>query len=249
MLHALLFLIILAASFVFAMLGQGGALVYVPVLAWVGFAVKEVAIPLALLLNGLNTLLALIPYARKRLVDWKGGLAMTAAGFALAPLGAYAVGFVPVKAVLALFAVAVLAAAGRMVLFARQPEPTTMMSLRRRSVIGALVGGFAGFMSGLLGVGGGFIIAPILIWMGYPTKQAAATTAFVVTFSSLSAYLSHVAAGRFDLALTATGVAAVLIGSQLGAGFMSTTAKPQWVKRLYAGMLLAVGLKLIVGVL
>jgi uncharacterized protein len=249
MLHALLFLVILVASFVFAMLGQGGALVYVPVLTWAGFAVKEVAIPLALLLNGLNTLLALIPYARKRLVDWKGGLAMTAAAFALAPLGAYAVGFVSVKVVLALFAVAVLAAAGRMLLFARQPEPATMMSLRRRSVIGALVGGFAGFASGLLGVGGGFIIAPILIWMGYRTKEAAATTALVVTFSSLSAYLSHVAAGHFNVALTVTGVAAILIGSQLGAGFMTTRAKPQWVKRLYAGLLLAVGLKLMVGLL
>jgi uncharacterized protein len=247
--HALLFPILLLTSFVFAMLGQGGALVFVPVLAWAGFAVKEVAIPLALLLNGLNTLLALIPYARKRLVDWKGGLAMTAAGFAAAPLGAYAVGFVSVRTVLALFAVAVLVAAGRMLLAARQSEPTRMMSLRRRSTIGAMVGGFAGFMSGLLGVGGGFIIAPILIWMGYPTKQAAATTAFVVTFSSLSAYLSHVAGGRFDLTLTITGVAAVAIGSQLGAGFMSTRAKPQWVKGLYAALLLAVGAKLVVGLL
>lgn len=58
--------IILLASFLFAMLGLGGGMVYVPVLTWAGFPVKEVAIPLGLLLNGLNTLLALIPFARKR---------------------------------------------------------------------------------------------------------------------------------------------------------------------------------------
>ncbi len=249
MLHAIVFLVILAASFLFAMLGLGGGMVYVPVLVWAGFSVKEVAIPLGLLLNGLNTLLALIPFARKGLVDWKGGLAMAAAAFALAPVGAYAAQYVPVKALLALFAIAVLAAAVRMLMFARQPEPTQIMSLARRSVIGAVVGGFAGFAGGLLGIGGGFIIAPILMWMGYPTKQAAATTAFVVTFSSLSGYLGHVAAGHMDVWLTVLTVAAVLLGSQFGASFMTTKAKPQWVKQLYAVVLVGIAVKLLVGVL
>ncbi len=249
MTHAIVFLVILAASFLFAMLGLGGGMVYVPVLVWAGFPVKEVAIPLGLLLNGLNTLLALIPFASKGLVDWKGGLAMAAAAFALAPAGAYAAQYVPVKALLVLFAVAVVAAAVRMLMFARQPEPTAIMSLGRRSVIGALVGGFAGFAGGLLGIGGGFIIAPILMWMGYRTKEAAATTAFVVTFSSLSGYLGHVAAGHLDARLTVLTVAAVLLGSQFGAGFMTAKAKPQWVKQLYAVVLVGIAVKLIVGVL
>ena len=47
------------------MLGLGGGMIYVPVLKWAGFSVKEVAIPLGLLLNGLNTLLALIPFQGK----------------------------------------------------------------------------------------------------------------------------------------------------------------------------------------
>lgn len=237
-------IIILLASFLFAMLGLGGGMVYVPVLKWVGFPVKEVAIPLGLLLNGLNTLLALIPYARNKLVDWKGGLAMAAAAFLLAPVGAYTAQYVPVRTLLILFAVAVLVAAFRMLLFARQPEPEAIMSFRKRSVIGGFVGGFAGFMGGMLGLGGGFIIAPILMWMGYRTKEAAATTAFVVTFSSLSGYLGHVAEGRMNWPLTVVVVIAVIIGSQLGATFMSMKAKPRWVKQLYALVLLAIAIKL-----
>ena len=237
--------IILAASFLFAMLGLGGGMVYVPVLTWAGFPVKEVAIPLGLLLNGLNTLLALIPFARKRLVDWKGGMAMAAAAFLLAPAGAWAARFVPVRTLLVLFAVAVLAAAIRMLLFARQPEPERIMPLGKRSAIGALVGGFAGFMGGMLGLGGGFIIAPILMWMGYRTKEAAATTAFVVTFSSFSGYLGHVADGHMNWPLTLAVVAAVVVGSQFGASFMSGTAKPRWVKQLYAVVLLAIAVKLV----
>lgn len=237
--------IILLASFLFAMLGLGGGMVYVPVLTWAGFPVKEVAIPLGLLLNGLNTLLALIPFARKRLVDWKGGLAMAAAAFLLAPVGAWISPYVPVRMLLLLFALAVLAAAIRMTLFARQPEPEAMMPLRRRSIIGGFVGGFAGFTGGMLGLGGGFIIAPILMWMGYRTKEAAATTAFVVTFSSLSGYLGHVAQGAMNWPLTLMVVAAVVVGSQLGASFMSGRAKAGWVKRLYAVVLLAIAVKLI----
>ncbi|MCX7169060.1 MAG: TSUP family transporter, partial [Proteobacteria bacterium] len=72
----IVFSIILAASFLFAMLGLGGGMVYVPILNWAGYDLKAVAIPLGLLLNGLNTLLALIPFARARLVDWGGALPM-----------------------------------------------------------------------------------------------------------------------------------------------------------------------------
>lgn len=236
--------IILLASFLFAMLGLGGGMVYVPVLTWAGFPVKEVAIPLGLLLNGLNTLLALIPFARKGLVDWKGGMAMAVAAFALAPVGAYVAQFVTVHALLVLFAVAVVAAAVRMLLFARQPEPETVMPVKKRSVIGGFVGGLAGFMGGMLGLGGGFIIAPILMWMGYRTKEAAATTAFVVTFSSFSGYLGHVAEGHMNWPLTLAVVAAVAVGSQLGGSFMSRMAKPRWVKQVYAVVLLAIAVKL-----
>ncbi len=249
MLYSIVFVIIFAASFLFAMLGLGGGMVYVPVLKWAGFPVKEVAIPLGLLLNGLNTLLALIPYARKKLVDWKGGMAMAAAAFIFAPVGAYTAQFVPVKTLLILFAIAVFIAAVRMSIFARQPEPETIMSLTKRSLIGGAVGAFAGFMGGMLGLGGGFIIAPILMWMGYKTKEAAATTAFVVTFSSFSGYLGHVAEGHFNWTLTVIVVIAVMIGSQLGGNFMSTKAKPKWVKQLYALVLFAIAIKLIIGVL
>jgi len=241
--------IILVASFLFAMLGLGGGMVYVPVLTWAGFSVKEVAIPLGLLLNGLNTLLALIPFARHKLVDWKGGLAMAAAAFVLAPVGAYTAQFVPVRTLLLLFAGAVLLASIRMIAFARRPEPETIMSIGKRSLIGGFVGGFAGFMGGMLGLGGGFIIAPILMWMGYRTKEAAATTAFVVTFSSLSGYLGHMAQGHMNWPLTIGVVIAVIIGSQLGGTFMSTKAKPRWVKQLYAIVLLAITAKLTMGVL
>ena len=57
-------------------------------------------------------------------------------------------------------------------------------------------------------------------------------------------YLGHVAEGHVSWPLTLAVVAAVVVGSQLGGAYMSTKAKPRWVKQLYAVVLLAIAAKL-----
>lgn len=249
MAYFLVFLIITIASFIFAMLGLGGGTVYVPVINWFGYDMKEVAIPLGLLLNGLNTLLALIPFARKKLIDWKGGAVMAAAALIAAPAGSYVTQYVPVDTLKIFFAAMVVVAAVRTLMVSGNAEPETMMSFRRRVIIGLFVGIFAGFVGGMLGIGGGFIIAPILMWMGYKTKEAAATTAFVVTFSSFSGYFGHMAQGHMNWTLTIILIVSVIIGSQLGARYMSSKAKSKQVKIIYSIVLLLIATKLIIDVL
>ncbi len=245
MLYTAIFFIIAIASFLFAMLGLGGGMVYVPVLSWAGFDMVTVAIPLGLLLNGLNTLLVLIPFARKKLVDWKGGAVMAIAALVAAPLGAMTSDLVPVKTLKILFAAMVIIAAVRMIWVSKNPEPEQMISLKKRSIIGLFTGGFAGFIGGMLGLGGGFIIAPILMAMGYKTKEAAATTAFVVTFSSFSGYFGHMAQGEMNWTLTIAVVIAVIIGSQLGGMYMTQKAKSKQVKVIYAIVLVLIAAKMI----
>jgi hypothetical protein len=249
MFYLIISLVILASSFLFSMLGLGGALIYVPVLKWAGFPVKEVAIPLALLLNGLTTLIALIAYFKNKLVDVKGGLAMTISAFLFAPIGAIVSDKLPVNFLLILFSAAVLVAAGRMLFMSNRPEPKDIMSFKKRAVIGAIIGGFAGFMAGLLGVGGGFIMAPLLMWMGYETKKAAATSAFAVTFSSFSGFLGHVAQGHFEVTLTIILSAVVIIGALLGSNFLVAKAKTSRVKQIFAVVLFAIAIKIIIGVI
>ncbi len=240
-------IIILAASFIFAMLGLGGGMVYVPVINWAGYDMVSVAIPLGLLLNGLNTLFVLIPFARKKLVDWKGGAVMAGTALVAAPLGAMTSGSVPVATLKLLFAAMVVAAAIRMMWSSKKAEPDKMLSLKKRSILGFFTGAFAGFVGGMLGLGGGFIIAPILMAMGYKTKQAAATTAFVVTFSSFSGYLGHMAEGQTNWILTIIVVTAVVIGSQLGGMYMTRKAKSKQVKIIYAVVLFVIAFKMSFG--
>lgn len=249
MMYALVFLIITIASFIFAMLGLGGGMVYVPVISWFGFGMKEVAIPLGLLLNGLNTLFALIPFARKKLVDWKGGAVMAVAAVIASPLGSWFAQYVPVQTLKIFFAAMVVIAAVRTIMVSGKAEPDKMMSFQKRAIIGLIVGVFSGFIGGLLGIGGGFIIAPILMYMGYKTKEAAATTAFVVTFSSFSGYFGHMAQGHMNWTLAAILIISVIIGSQLGARYLSTKAKSKQIKIVYAIVLLAIAIKMVLEVL
>ena len=237
--------LIFVVSFIFAMLGLGGGMLYVPIFKWLEFPVKTVAIPIGLLLNGLNTLLAFIRYAREGLVDFRGGMPAALTALILAPVGAWSVQFVSRDTLLLLFAIAVIVAGVRTLMTSGQSEPKDKISAGKRMAIGGIVGGFAGFMGGLLGLGGGFIIAPMLMEMGYPTKEAAATTAFIVTFSSFSGFLGHMAEGRIDPVLAAVTVVSVIVGSQLGAWYMARKARPGWVKKLYGVVLLGVAAKLL----
>ncbi len=249
MLYIVVFFIIAVASFIFAMLGLGGGMVYVPVLNWAGFDMVSVAIPLGLLLNGLNTALVLIPFARKKMVDWKGGAVMAVTALVASPLGAMTSDKVPVQTLKILFAIMVVAAALRIFWASKQAEPDSLMSMKKRSIIGFFVGSFAGFIGGMLGLGGGFIIAPILMMMGYKTKEAAATTAFVVTFSSISGYLGHVSQGHMNWWLTIIVVIAVIIGSQLGGRYMTNKAKSKQVKIVYAVVLLLIAVQMVYSVI
>ena len=241
--------LILVVSILFSMLGMGGSMLYVPILHWLGLPLKALAIPLGLLLNGVTTLSAFIGYARRGLVDIRGGLPAAVAGLIMAPLGARLVEVVPRETLILLFAGAVAVAALRTLWQARAPEPERLIAPARRAIVGAAVGGFAGFVAGLLGIGGGFIVAPMLMTLGYPTKRAAATTSFVVVFSSFSGFLGHVAAGHIEPLLATLTVVAVILGSQLGSWLMASKARPSWVKWAYGVLLLAVAAKLAASIL
>jgi len=240
--------LVFIVSTLFSMMGTGGAMVYVPMFKWIGLPLKTLAIPLALLLNTVTTFSSFIRYAREGLVDFRGGLPAAASGLVMAPIGAYFVNYVPHNILIIIFSVVVLIAGIRILLKSNKAEPKAMVSPVKRSVIGVSVGSITGFMSGLLGIGGGSIIGPMLMGMGFPTKKAAATTAFVVTFTAFSGFLGHIAQGHIDISLAIATIIAAIAGSQLGSWFMSSKARPNWIKKLYGVILLAVAAKLIYGI-
>jgi len=239
--------LILLLAVLFSMLGLGGAMLFVPLLKWFGYDFKSVAIPTALLLNGVTALSAAVTYLRSGMVDVRGSWPMIVTSLAGAPVGALLTGHVPTRILIALFAAAMVLAGGRMLLSAGGREPEQMMPATRRMLLTGAAGFGIGFIAGLLGVGGGFLIVPLLIALGYPTKRAAATSAFVVVFSSFSGFLGHVAGGHFEPRLMILSLTAVIIGSQAGAVIMRDRMRPRRLKQMFGVVLLGVAVKLALG--
>jgi len=80
---------------------------------------------------------------------------------------------------------------------------------------------FVGIISGLLGVGGGILIVPFLIFLcRYPTKNSAGVVSFIVIFSSLFGVFGHLTSGGFDIPLIAGTAVAVFVGATIGARSM-----------------------------
>ena len=238
-------LVILVLGFIFSMLGLGGAMLYIPVFHWFGYDFKSVAIPTGLLLNGITALSAAIFYLRAKMVDIKGSIPLVVTSFIGAPVGAYFTKMVPTRTLILLFAIAMVFAGGRMLLTSAKPDKEKMMALNRRILLMSLGGFFIGFIAGLLGVGGGFLFVPMMLAMGYPTKQAAATSAFVVIFSSFSGFAGHIAEGHFNWPLMIATAIAVIIASQIGAKVMKEKMKARWIKQMFAVILLIVAVKLL----
>ncbi|MFC1811410.1 sulfite exporter TauE/SafE family protein [Thermodesulfobacteriota bacterium] len=237
--------VILVLAFIFSMLGLGGAMLYIPVFHWFGYDFKSVAIPTGLLLNGITVVSASIVYFRSKMVDVKGSIPLVISSFIGAPLGAFLTSLVPTRTLILLFALCMLFAGGRMLLSSTSPDKETMMPFHQRAILMAVGGFFIGMVAGLLGIGGGFLFVPLMLAMGYPTKQAAATSAFVVIFSSFSGFAGHVAEGHFNWPLMVVTGIAVVVGAQVGAYVMKEKMKAKWIKQMFAVVLLAVAVKLL----
>jgi uncharacterized membrane protein YfcA len=118
-------------------------------------------------------------------------------------------------------------------------------SRSKQIIYGVFVGAFAGFMAGLLGVGGGNFILPMLVYLGFNPKKASATTAFIVIFSSFSGFLSHTTMGHINIALFSFTALGSVLGALLGAWLMTEKLKPAHVKIIIGTVLLGIAVKMI----
>ncbi|MBK1650475.1 sulfite exporter TauE/SafE family protein [Rhabdochromatium marinum] len=236
--------IVFLLAFIFSMLGLGGAMLYIPVFHWFGFDFKSVAIPTGLFLNGVTALSAAVSYARKRMVDFTGSLPMVITSLIAAPLGARLTHIISVDVLMMLFSMVMMLSGAKMLLSSGNAEPTELIAFKRRIMLSAVAGLGIGLLAGLLGIGGGFLFVPLLIALGYPTKKAAATSAFVVVFSSFSGFIGHFANGHFNWPLLIYASIAVLLASQLGAWVMKEKMKSKWIKQLFGIVLITIAVKL-----
>ena len=231
-------------AFVFSMLGMGGSQLYIPILFWLGMDFKTQAIPLGMLLNVVNSSSAAVTYGKKKLIDWKVALPFGLAMVLFAPLGTWLNINLPTKPVILIFALFT-ATAAVLMLSGWKPKRGEFSS-KERKILGISGGSVLGLFAGLIGRGGGSFVVPLLYIAGLGAKTAAATSAFVVTCSGTSSFLSHIfTAAQPNWSIWILCVFSVLIGSQLGSHLMATKLKSKYVKIIFGTVLLGIAIILV----
>ena len=222
--------------------GLGAAFILIPVFSAMGIEFHA-AQATALLLNSIAMIFAAPKFIKNKLIMWRVAVPILIVATALSPLGAMVSVSLNQRILKELF-VAFLLFAAVMMLFYRAKEREQERSKTQQLIFGVGIGAFAGFIGGLLGVGGGNLIVPVLVWLGYNPKKASATTSFVVIFSSFSGFLGHATTGGMSYTLLgATGIASAL-AAVIGAKLMTDKLNRNQVKILIGVVLLAIAGKM-----
>lgn len=230
------------------LIGAGGGFLLVPLLLifYPADSVETItAISLAVVfLNGLSGSVA---YARLRRIDYRTGMIFAAASAPGAALGALATRFVSRGVFDVVFGLLLVALAAYLLGYGKVADGHAIPE-RVNLRLGFVLSFGVGFLSSLLGIGGGIIHVPLFIQvLAYPTHIATATSQFILAIMSLVGTVTHLLAGEFaegGARRTLALGAGVLAGAQLGA-WISQRVHGRWILRGLAIGLLTIGLRLV----
>ncbi|MDW5564340.1 MAG: sulfite exporter TauE/SafE family protein [Methanomassiliicoccus sp.] len=224
---------VLLVSIIFSMFGQGGGSLYTPILFLLGYTAL-ISVSTSLVLNLVTAASASVVYYRSKLIDLKIAAAFIPGICLGALVGGVLGNFVDPTLLMWLFVLFLVGAGARMIytIWEKKTDAETCPAGFSGAMYAMIIlFSFAvGILSGLLGVGGGIVIVPFLLFIcRYPMKNSAGTVSFIVIFSSLFGVIGHSAFGTLDAALIIVGSVAVFIGASIGAR-LTVKLKSAWVK-------------------
>ncbi len=231
------------------LLGGGGSILTVPMLVYMLHVEPKTAILTSFVVVGSSSLMALIPHARRSSVCWKSGLFFGLSGMAGAFVGGrFAVHF-SADLLMGLFGLISLTTGLLMLRKAKSThrsdagqQAISVCPLRAPYFRLLFDGFFVGSVTGMVGVGGGFIIVPALtLLVGLPMQGAVGTSLMIIVMNAMAGLAGFSQHAALDLPLTAIVTAGALTGSAMGA-VVSGYVKPAWLRRVFGLMVVAVGI-------
>lgn len=248
------------------LIGAGGGFILVPLLLFLyPHDPPHIITSISLGVVFFNALSGSIAYARQKRIDYRAGLLFAAASVPGAVLGALTTTHLSRSLFDPLFGALVLVIAGALFVFPKKPQARPHGSVKGkreqrivdakgqvheysyRPSVGAGLSGIIGYVSSLLGIGGGPIHVPIMVEvLGFPAHIAAATSHFVLAIMAFSGTVAHILVGSYTSGWRRTGLlaAGVVVGAQIGAAW-SERIRGALLLRLLSGALFLVGVRLV----
>ena len=227
----------------FAMGGVGSAIALVPLLHWTGIEfIASKAI--GLFVNTSSTSMATIMNIKRKTLNIKFALPLAISLTLSSPVGAYLSKYIEERYVKFLFLI-FLIVSGTLLLIQKRERKYNYKS----PWILVLLGASVGVISGLLGVGGGGLLMPVLILLGYDAKEMAIAISFVLPFSTFSAFLTYLAITHLDVVLLLVTTIAALAGGFTGNYIMHYKLNQRHIKIIIAIMLYLIALKMLINLL
>ena len=242
------------------LIGAGGGFVLVPLLILIyPDETPDVLTSTTLAVVLFNALSGSVAYARMRRIDYKSGLLFSLASVPGAVLGAFTTAFLPRNLFDGIFGALLIAAAIYLLITTRPSRGAVVQctgtealansarhvsrsltdrrgesySYSYNPVLGIVLSFFVGYLSSLLGIGGGIIHVPLLIQLlNFPVHVATATSHFILAIMAFAGTAVHIATGTFGKALARVVMLSlgVIPGAQLGAA-LSHHVAGAWILR------------------
>jgi len=245
-----------------AMTGVGGGFLIVPILNLVFYLPVHQAVGTSLLTIIFTALFSTFAYSRQKRIDYKLGLIFTIGTIPGAILGAYTTKFLTERVLAAVFGVSLMLIALRMMgiwKISSVGSPTASTGWRRRLIDskgvvfeysanmkpGIALSFLGGFASGLLGIGGGVVMVPVLsLAVGFPIHLAVAASMFIMIFTSISGAVTHLTLGNVQIEYAVYLILGVIAGTQLGAA-IANRLKEKALTRIFGFVIILIGLRMI----
>lgn len=198
------------------LMGGGGSLLTVPALVYLVGQTPQAAVTTSLAIVGANSLMGASFHRTQHTLNWKVALTFGSAGMLVAYLSAGLSKMMPGASLMIAFALLMLLVGGLML--KRANKVSVELSEPRALPVVLASGAGVGLMTGILGVGGGFLIVPALVMLvGLPMQMAVGTSLIIIAMNSLAGFLGHAGDGSVNITLTVIFTLAGLFGTFAGA--------------------------------
>ena len=207
----------LVGGFLSGLLGLGGGVVLLPLLIWTGNVPLKFAVGTTLVQVIIAAATGVLGHYRGGMVDLKAGLILGIAGIAGGFTGSVLSIHLSARFLEFIFLI-VIGMAIFLLLLSQMLYDIDPQRRNFNKVLGSSIGFGVGSLTGLLGVGGGFLIIPLMnYFLHVPLRVAIGTSLLIILISSLGTLIVKYQVGHIDLPVTALVILGSVIGALLGA--------------------------------